>query len=408
MKKITTLFLGIIAMLNVANAQDITVFDFDGTTPTFSSWSDSFSSVANPVSDGVNSSTNVGEYNHNAQWSNVSTDVDIDPRIYTSYQIKVYSPAAGTLSISCKNAAEANVDSYSTSLEVATGWNTLNRNLVTTQQIKKIAIGFKTADVAAGDSSDIVYLDDLTFIKTSNTEITLYAENFSADVADWEGWKGLPSEKVGKWLGAIDLETTANDSLFINRNWGEPSTNVHELYMKANVATVTIPNINIMGYDTFELSFDNVAYSGDTAPVVEYQNGGSWMPITVDLATSTWATQTIALSSLDDAQPFSLRFLSDATLPYLIDNLKLTGVEKTLSVDSNQLNKNAVSFYPNPASDYITIKNAQKISIIDMNGRLVKEANAIEKVDVSSLVKGIYLVKLVSENNTQISKLIKK
>lgn len=408
MKKITTLFFGIIGMLNVANAQDITVFDFDGTTPTFSSWSDSFTSVVNPVTDGVNSSTNVGEYNHNTQWSDVSAVVDIDPRIYTSYQIKVYSPAAGTLSVSCKNAADANVDYYSVSLEVSTGWNTLSRNLITTQQIKKITVGFKSSEAAAGDSSDIVYLDDLTFIKTSSSDITLYSENFSADIVDWDGWKGLPSEKAGKWLGAIDLETTANDSLFINRNWGEPSTNVHELYMKANMATVTIPNINIMGYGTFKLSFDNVAYSGDTAPVVEYQNGGSWMPITVDLATNTWATQTITLSSLDDAQPFSLRFLSDATLPYLIDNLKLTGVEKTLSVDSNELQKKSMVFYPNPAFDYIHVKNTEKVAIIDLNGRMVKEVTNVDKVDISYLAKGIYIVKLETGNITKISKLIKE
>ncbi|HEX9602074.1 MAG TPA: hypothetical protein VF985_11340 [Mariniflexile sp.] len=80
MKKITLLFLGIIGMLNLANAQDITVFDFDGTTPTFSSWSDSFSSVANPVPDDVNSSANVGECNHNGQYSIVTVSVDIDFR----------------------------------------------------------------------------------------------------------------------------------------------------------------------------------------------------------------------------------------------------------------------------------------------------------------------------------------
>jgi len=51
MKKITTMLFSILCMLNIANAQDITVFNFDGVTPTTGSWADSFVSN-NPLFDG--------------------------------------------------------------------------------------------------------------------------------------------------------------------------------------------------------------------------------------------------------------------------------------------------------------------------------------------------------------------
>ena len=66
------------------------------------------------------------------------------------------------------------------------------------------------------------------------------------------------------------------------------------------------------------------------------------------------------------------------------------------------------SVYPNPATNYILTKNAQKVTILDLNGRLVKEAFNTEKVDVSSLAKGAYIVKAQIENTTKIGKLIKE
>src|ERR1035437_3474739 len=99
MKKITTFLFSIFCMLSVANAQDITVFDFDGTTPTFGSWSDTFTSVANPLPDAVNSSANVGLYTHNNIWSNMSAPATIDPTVYKSLEMMAYAPNGGTVTV---------------------------------------------------------------------------------------------------------------------------------------------------------------------------------------------------------------------------------------------------------------------------------------------------------------------
>ncbi|MDD4150466.1 MAG: T9SS type A sorting domain-containing protein, partial [Bacteroidales bacterium] len=72
---------------------------------------------------------------------------------------------------------------------------------------------------------------------------------------------------------------------------------------------------------------------------------------------------------------------------------------------------NAVSIYPNPASETINIvtDNAQTITITNLVGQIVKEisvANEIETIDVSSLNAGVYFVQLAKANETAVVKII--
>jgi len=94
-----------------------------------------------------------------------------------------------------------------------------------------------------------------------------------------------------------------------------------------------------------------------------------------------------------------------------VDDLWLAGTKPSLCNCTGIINPNskseAFSVYPNPASKYILTPNAQTVSILDLNGRIVKEAINSEKVDVSSLAKGAYIVKVKVNNTTKIGKLIK-
>jgi hypothetical protein len=72
-----------------------------------------------------------------------------------------------------------------------------------------------------------------------------------------------------------------------------------------------------------------------------------------------------------------------------------------------------VNLHPNPSTDFIIINSAdiiEKCSIYDLTGRVVKGSNPNSNnfsVDVTSLNKGIYLVKLSSGDKTGSIKLIK-
>lgn len=66
-----------------------------------------------------------------------------------------------------------------------------------------------------------------------------------------------------------------------------------------------------------------------------------------------------------------------------------------------------VQVYPNPASDFIRIENAQqiqKVNIFNINGALVVETANTDTIAVSHLNKGVYFVKLIADNGASITR----
>ncbi|MBP8792394.1 MAG: leucine-rich repeat protein [Lutibacter sp.] len=87
-----------------------------------------------------------------------------------------------------------------------------------------------------------------------------------------------------------------------------------------------------------------------------------------------------------------------------------TIVEGTLSAESFNQELNW-SFYPNPTSNVVIIKNTQEIildiTVYDVNGRaLLSTTNP--QVDISNLTTGVYVFKVKTENNEFTKRVIKK
>lgn len=87
----------------------------------------------------------------------------------------------------------------------------------------------------------------------------------------------------------------------------------------------------------------------------------------------------------------------------------------TLSVDEESLESTSV--YPNPSNDVVNISSTSKIKfvqIFDVLGKNVftqedSTGNGIQKMNLTSLSKGVYFIKLEGEQNqTKTIKLIKK
>ena len=72
-----------------------------------------------------------------------------------------------------------------------------------------------------------------------------------------------------------------------------------------------------------------------------------------------------------------------------------------------------VSIFPNPATDFFKLKQLNKNSIVKIyntSGSLLLESYAIStdnKIDISSLNNGLYLIIIESEDKTQTLKLLK-
>ena len=177
MKKISTLFFGIFCMLSVANAQDLTVFDFDGTTHAYENWDgDTFASVANPLPDAVNSSANVGLYTHGSNSGSIGIQpVSIDPAVYKSVEMMVYAPTGGVVTIQTMDASWGNLDWFATTtVAPGTGWVKLSFDLTKTTQIgiMRVLLDYYTG-VATPTTA---YYDNLVFKTTTVTGIAKTGE----------------------------------------------------------------------------------------------------------------------------------------------------------------------------------------------------------------------------------------
>ncbi len=110
--------------------------------------------------------------------------------------------------------------------------------------------------------------------------------------------------------------------------------------------------------------------------------------------------------------------LNAASAIFAIDNIKIsaTSVDNLLSNYSfNELNKDFLVF-PNPTNSIISISNTEnvtinKISITDVNGRIVKADNFVNisniELNISDLNNGLYFINIYSENGLTTKKIVK-
>lgn len=80
----------------------------------------------------------------------------------------------------------------------------------------------------------------------------------------------------------------------------------------------------------------------------------------------------------------------------------------------NEVDHSSVAYYPNPASDFVTIKSAATVSsyeIFDLTGRILMQGSQLinQKINISGLEKGTYVFKLKLDNGkTETFKISKK
>ena len=97
--------------------------------------------------------------------------------------------------------------------------------------------------------------------------------------------------------------------------------------------------------------------------------------------------------------------------PNSVSNFYYSTVEINTAVQTVSSDKMMV--FPNPAKDYIQIsgiENAKTVLITDLNGRLMltKKLVTNDNIYVGNLTKGMYIVKVISDNKTTEQKIVKE
>ena len=74
-------------------------------------------------------------------------------------------------------------------------------------------------------------------------------------------------------------------------------------------------------------------------------------------------------------------------------------------------NQTKIKVYPNPVNDVLTISSDKKvshISVYNVGGQLIQEANNANMINLTKLSSGVYFVKTIVEGKTEMTKVIKK
>lgn len=93
-----------------------------------------------------------------------------------------------------------------------------------------------------------------------------------------------------------------------------------------------------------------------------------------------------------------------------IDRIAINN-EGVLSTNESSVMKGGLMIYPNPTSDILNVKTDSKInavSVLDVSGRSIKVKLDGDKVDVSTLSVGTYLINVETKDGISTEKFIKK
>lgn len=79
--------------------------------------------------------------------------------------------------------------------------------------------------------------------------------------------------------------------------------------------------------------------------------------------------------------------------------------------NTDELTNSSLLLYPNPTNGFITISstiNIQKIEVLDITGKLIIESINSSELDLTDVVKGLYIVKCYTEKGIIIKKVVKE
>ena len=97
--------------------------------------------------------------------------------------------------------------------------------------------------------------------------------------------------------------------------------------------------------------------------------------------------------------------------PAIVTNTWNTTFVETLGVEESEFSN--LTVYPNPVNDVLQISNTSVITTVEINSILGKQILSISvdalttEIDVSELSNGVYFVKVKTETNEEILKIIK-
>ena len=241
-----------------------------------------------------------------------------------------------------------------------------------------------------------------------------YNTGFEQEVADFIGWKVVPGTVGSDWLignygaGALVQEgvssissvtpaASAADNLIVSRgvNLNAGSTVTVNYYISNYVAGST-------NTGTYQLTWGTDQTAATQTNIITTETGLNTAAFTLKTFNFVAPTTAAYYFGIKNQSPMN----AAGTHALLVDNFTISQV-----LSSESFTLNGVKMYPNPATNVLNIQSdieqLTKVSITDLNGRVVKEVfNNLSQISLGNLAKGIYLVTIESATAQKVEKLI--
>jgi len=185
-------------------------------------------------------------------------------------------------------------------------------------------------------------------------------------------------------------------------------------------------NVGIEGFSAKAISYTSLAFSHDGQPFVAYVETNNYFPYKATVMRfdgNNWVNVGNPEFSEDSVCFTSLAF-SQLGEPYVAfggDIYSYTMKASVMKYDSvfvgiNELQQSKFSIYPNPASVKITIETygetqGGNLAIVNIEGQQLITYQITQpktQLDISSLPRGVYFVRVTNDKTSDIRKLVKK
>lgn len=272
-------------------------------------------------------------------------------------------------------------------------------------------VGTGTNDNGSGVAT---ILEVARLLQNIPTEYSIKFINFSGEEDGLVGSQHFVSSIVNGTTPKMDIKLVfnidevggvagvANNTITCERDTGNPTTN--------NAASATITNelmtcVGLYSPLSTNLSY---AYASDYMPFEDnnevitgfYETNESSHP----------HSSTDLLVNMDPVYNYNVAKAATGAMLHF-------AVAPTTLAENSFENDSKVSFFPNPVKDYLKVNFGELttkksvLKIIDWNGRVVvnkvySDPKIIEKIKVSNLARGMYLIRLTSDTATISKKII--
>ncbi|MCS3530060.1 T9SS-dependent choice-of-anchor J family protein [Chryseobacterium sp. JUb7] len=226
-----------------------------------------------------------------------------------------------------------------------------------------------------------------------NPSVAGVTNNATATISDPETRNFDPHSGLkyaASWAAVPAAPITANNDWLISPAVTLGATaNLVSLWVKALSNTYTPERYRVgvyVGSGAPTSAADFTIISGATPLNAPYPNWGR-----VSYALDAYAGQTVRIG---------IQCISADKYMFMVDDVRIT--TGSLATDEVSASKSKTSIYPNPTKGELNIKTDKKIktsTVLDVSGRAVLSSTT-QKVDLSSLPKGSYLVKVEFTDGT--------